>query len=115
MAEDANIREREEERAHALAAIDAALTGIRREGREPDEWEIVDLAGAIASVSRGLYRLAAVQADRALTPIAQRSPAPVQRDKSLEHCNLELLYHALDYVRTEPVMPFPIFGKIEFR
>lgn len=109
------MRERTEEKEQAILDIETAIAHVVGEGREPDDWETTDLVGAIASLSRGLYRVASIQASRALTPKAKRTPLPtLPKDKHLERCDIRFLTRALDSVRQESVMPYPIFGEIRF-
>jgi hypothetical protein len=107
--------EREQEKAEAAEAIERALTTIERQGREPDQWERAFLVQAISWLFRGGYRLAAVDAELALTPASERSRTPNLRpDPLLDRCNLGLLRQAYQETTVQPVTDFPAFGPIRF-
>jgi hypothetical protein len=103
-------RERAEEKEQAITDIDEAIARIRDQGRDVDDWECADLTEAIGCVLRGMYRAASALAYRALTPEEQRSPTV--KPQRLEGFNIDRLSKALDFVRNEPIIDYPIFGNI---
>jgi hypothetical protein len=109
-----HLRKRTEERASAVAAVEAVIEMIARD-REPDLWERVFLVQAIGALFRGIYSLAIVDAQLALTPVAERSPRPnLPTDPFFERCDLKTLRAALDEARAEPLRAHPHFGPVIF-
>jgi hypothetical protein len=112
---DDHLREREQEKARAAQAIEGAIATIERDGRDPDLWERVFLAQAIAMLFRGGYTLAAVDAQLALTPVAERSPRPhLPSEPFYDRCDLPTLKAALGEALAEPVRAFAQLGPIIF-
>jgi hypothetical protein len=68
--------------------VESILDAIAAEGRSPDDWEAHDLLAAIGFIVTRFYFAAFAYADRAMTPIDQRSlahttwtgPAPTEND-----------------------------------
>lgn len=103
------------EKSEATAAIEHALSKIASEGREPDLWEREFLRQAIDWLFRGGYRIAAVDAALALTPLNQRAPeANIQSDPLLDRCNIALLKAAFQEAAAQPLADFTTFGPIIF-
>ena len=95
--------EREQERAEAVAAIEYALVTIEGQHREPDQWERAFLVQAVSWLFRGGYRLAAVDAELALTPPSERSRASNLRpDPLLDRCTVSLLRQAYQEAAAQP-------------
>ncbi len=98
--------------ADAAKVIGTALSSLEREQRKPDRWESDCLAQSINAYFRGMYRLALVEAAKALTPISQRGDeGPME---PAETFSLSALRSAFTGIRTEPVREFPHFGPIHF-
>jgi hypothetical protein len=109
------LREREQEKAQAVEAIANAIAIIEGDGRPTDLWEKVFLVQGIGMLFRGGYSLATVNAQLALTPVAERSPKPhLPSDPFYDRCDLSLLKAALEEARAEPVREFPQLGPIIF-
>jgi hypothetical protein len=70
--DEAYMSDRAEDKERATSAIAAAIAAIDGEGRKPDPWEREHLYRAIADVFHGAYRLAAADAEKALTPTGAR-------------------------------------------
>lgn len=107
-----HMQEREQQKENAITYLEQVIAGIEAERREPDAWERCCLANGIASASRGLYDLAWVDADLALTPEDKRSPT-AKLDANTY--SLAQLKDALVQVKTEPVQPFRQFGPVIYR
>lgn len=108
-----HLRDREQEKACAVEAIEGAFSAIEGSRGEPDQWERAFLVQAISWLFRGGYRLAMIDAEIAMTPPEQRSPASnLQSDAFLDRCNMSLLQEALREAVVEPVRTFPAFGPI---
>jgi len=80
--------------------IQSLLDAIRAEGREPDDWEALDLGAAIGFISCHWYHAALTSANRALAPVEQRSPVQLHRVDAPP--TAEQLQRALDYFRWMP-------------
>jgi len=107
--------DRERERTEAIEAIEHALSAIEGQRREPDQWERAFLLQAVSWLFRGGYRIAAVDADLALTPANERSRASNLRpDPVIDRCNLAVLRSAFQDAAAQPVSDFPAFGPIIF-
>jgi len=105
--------ERKQEKDRAVEAIEQALSAIEAAApREPDEWERTLLVQAVGCAFRGAYRLATVDAQLALTPPKERSPA-FQHDSSLDKFDVALLRKGLR--EAEPIKDYPEFGPVVFR
>jgi hypothetical protein len=111
---DSHLSDRTTEKNHAVASVEAALATIEGEGRQPDQWERVYLVQAIGMLFRGGYRLSAVDAELALSPLDQRSRAPIAPDPFLDRCDISLLREGLREAAAQPVSSFPAFGPIVF-
>jgi hypothetical protein len=112
---DDHHSEHEHEKGQAVEAIEQALSTIEERRREPDQWERTFLVQAISWLFRGGYRLAALDADLAMTPPSERSRASnLQPDPFLDRCNMSLLRAAFEEAAAEPVRDFPHFGPIVF-
>jgi hypothetical protein len=112
---DDHHSEREQEKRQAVDAIEQALSTIEEQGPEPDQWERTFLVQAIGALFRGGYRLAAVDAELALTPPSERSRASNLRpDPFLDRCQMSVLRAAFREAVAEPVRDFPHFGPIVF-
>lgn len=110
-----HLRERAVDKARAVAAIEETIDIIAGNDREPDLWERFYLVEAIGALFRGGYGLAVVDAELALTPVAERSPRPhLLADPLYERCNLTTLKAALGEARAEPLRAFQHFGPIVF-
>jgi len=108
--------DRQQEKNQAVAAIERALSSIEADAGDPDQWERTFLVQAVGCVFRGAYRLAAVDAELALTPPNKRSPAPnLQADPFLDKCDVALLRKGLREAEAEPVKDYPEFGPVVFR
>jgi hypothetical protein len=108
--------EREQEKTEAVEAIEHALATIEGQRREPDKWERLFLVQAIGWLFRGGYRLAAVDAELALTPVSERSRASsIRPDPFLDRCNVSLLRQAYQEAAAQPLTDFPAFGPVIFR
>lgn len=106
---------REQERTEAIEAIEYALSAVEGERREPDQWERTFLLQAVDWLFRGGYRLAAVDAELALTPPNERSRATnIQPDATLDRCNISVLRAAFRDSAAQPIRDFPAFGPIIF-
>jgi hypothetical protein len=113
--EDEHRAERQREKDEAVKAIERALSAIETDNHEPDQWERAFLVQAVSCLFRGAYRLAAVDAQLALTPPNTRSPASdLQPDTFLDRCNLSVLRAALREAVVEPVRDYPALGPIVF-
>jgi hypothetical protein len=109
------LRERKQERAQAVEAIEHAIATIERDGRDPDLWERVFLVQAIGMLFRGGYSLAAVDAQLVLTPVVERSPRPhLPSDPFYDRCTLPIVKAALAEALAEPVREFAQLGPIIF-
>lgn len=100
----------EGEKSQATTAILDAIEALEASGRELDIWERVHLAEAVASCFAGLYRLALVTSDLALTPPPERSqkyPFRFRPDEVL--FDLSGIRRALEEVTNSPARPFPVF------
>lgn len=98
--------------ADAAEGIETALSALDRAEREPDLWESGYLAQAISEYFRGMYRLAMIDADTALTPIHERGDnGPADQPKRF---SLSVLRKAFAGVQAEPIRQFPQFGPIHF-
>ena len=64
---DDHIKQREAEKADALANISLVLNRLQDERRQPNAWERVHLVYAFFAVFAGCYGLAATEARIALT------------------------------------------------
>jgi len=107
--------ERARERTEAIEAIERALSAIEGQRREPDQWERSFLLQAISWLFRGGYRIAAVDADLALTPPSERSRTPNLRpDPVIDRCDVPVLRAAFREAAAQPVSDFPAFGPIIF-
>ena len=107
--------ERERERNEAVEAIEQALSAIEGQRREPDPWERAFLLQAVSWLFRGGYRIAAVDAELALTPPNERSRASNLRpDPLIDRCNMSVLRTAFQEAAGQPVSDFPAFGPIIF-
>jgi hypothetical protein len=107
--------ERKQEMARAIAAIEHALSAVEADNGEPDRWERTFLAQAINCLYRAAYRLATVDAQLALTPPNEQSPAAdlnLPSDTFLDRCNLSVLRAALREAAAEPVRDHPTLGPI---
>lgn len=112
---DDHRSERQSEKAGAVEAIEGALTEIENHGRGPDVWERVFLIQAIGALFRGAYRLAAVDADLAMTPPNERSRRPnLQPDALVDRCDSSLLRAAFREAVAEPIRNFPALGPVVF-
>jgi hypothetical protein len=100
------------EAADASKGIELALSTLDKQRRMPDPWESSCLAHAIGAFFRGAYRLALVEASKALTPIDQRGDNGYASDGKV--FSLSELRKAFVSVQAEPVRPFPQFGPIVF-
>jgi hypothetical protein len=58
-------------------AIGAFLRRLRKEGRNPDRWEVEQTVRAMAFLAWGRYRQAIDHVGRALIPPSKRDPAAV--------------------------------------
>jgi HicB family len=101
-----------DEKVRAAEAIEAALSALESAHREPDPWESRCLAEGIGALFRGLYRLALIEAETALTPVDQRSKDGSHREGKL--FSLRELRNSFAVAEAEPVRPFPQFGPIHF-
>ena len=63
--------------AAAAMAIGAFLRRLRKEGRNPDRWEVEQTVRAMAFLALGRYRQAIDHVGRALIPPSKRDPAAV--------------------------------------
>src|SRR5215831_810520 len=102
--------ERRAEKEHAEAAILRTIEAIEREGRQPDDWEKINLIHALDDLFRGLYRLARTDAELARTPKSHRSPVPIRIDTEMDQVDLTRIRAVLDDAKLESVRP-PFFGK----
>jgi hypothetical protein len=103
--------ERMEEKRRATARIADAISTIENQDRQPDQWERVFLAQAIAALFTGAYRLAEVDAALSLTPTHQRSPFPnLPTDSIFDRCDIVLLRTAFRQAESQEVSRFPAFG-----
>ena len=109
-----DLTQRQAERDEAVAAISDAVDQIETARREPDLWERVFLAEAINATFRGLYHLAAVGADKAMTPASGRSSTARLPTDPFQSFDLAVLRQALAQVSAEPVQRFGHFGPIVF-
>jgi hypothetical protein len=108
---DVQLVERAEEKRRATARIAVAISAIEAGGRQPDLWERVFLAQAIAALFAGAYRLAEVDAALSLTPKEERSPFPnLLTDPIFDRCDIAVLRTALRQAESEDVRRFPTFG-----
>ena len=70
---------------------------------------------AISWLFRGGYRIAAVDADLALTPPNERSRASNLRpDPVIDRCNISVLRRAFQEAVAQPTSDFAAFGPIIF-
>jgi hypothetical protein len=107
--------ERVREKSDAVEAIEHTLSVIEGERREPDQWERAFLLQAVSWLFRGGYRIAAVDAELALTPENERSRASnIRPDPLLDRCDIALLRTAFQEATAQPVTDFPAFGPIIF-
>jgi len=107
------LRERATEKALACDAFEEVLLVIEAEIREPDDWERVCLADALAALSRGAYRQARMLAEKALTPVYERSN--VSRSSEFNSLSLSMLTRSFATVRAERLRASPHLGPIIFR
>jgi hypothetical protein len=104
-----------DEKDEALKYVGDVLDLLDRRGRPLDHWERVNLVTAASSLFHGAYRLAAVQANLALTPPDERGAGPaLPKDDIYMRADVAMLRQALREVEAGPVEPFPIFGPIVF-
>jgi hypothetical protein len=101
------------EKAHAVEAIEYALSAVEGKGRAPDSWEQECLVEAIGALFRGLYSLASVNAENALTPADQRCAVGLAQDR-LSQCDLPSLSRAFAIAAAEPVRQVGHLGPIIF-
>lgn len=101
-----------DEKVRGAEGIEAVLSALENAQREPDPWESSCLAEGIGALFRGLYRLALVEAEMALTPVDQRSKEG--SPKHSKRFSLRELRSAFAVAEAEPVRPFPHFGPIHF-
>jgi hypothetical protein len=113
MSSEEHRAERQQEKDQAVAVIEGALSAIEADAREPDQWERTLLVQAVGCVFRGIYRLATVDAQLALTPPKER--ATFQHDSSLDKFDVALLRKGLHEAMAEPVKDHPQFGPVVFR
>lgn len=112
---DEHRAERQREKDAALAAVEQALAAIEADSREPDQWERVFLVQAIGWLFRGAYRIAAVDAQLALTPANERSRAAnLPDDSSLNRFGVSVLRASLREAVAEPLHDHPVFGPVAF-
>lgn len=90
------------EKERAVAAIEGVFTALESEKQEPDNWEKECLAGAIRALFQCWYGLALSMAEKARTPVNQRSPACVRREE-FSHSDLVTLRQAFEEAAAEPV------------
>lgn len=108
---DTDMIERIEEKRRATARIADAISSIENQNRQPDQWERVFLAQAVAALFNGAYRLAEVDAALSMTPTDHRSPFPnLPTDPIFDRCDIALLRTALRQAESEKVRRFPAFG-----
>lgn len=89
---------RPQQRKVAEDFIEVILIAVERDERELDEWEASNLMYACGAVAAGMYSLARVAAEKALTIPAQRAPhAWPQAESAL---TLAQVLAALEAVRT---------------
>ena len=110
------LRERADEKRCCIAAIETSINVIETAHAEPDRWERYYLANAIASLSRGAYRLGAVEAQLALTPLAERAQGdPGEADNPVyARFGSASLRQALRETAAEPLRISPHLGPIKF-
>lgn len=101
------------EKAHAVGNIRSALSIMEGKGRAPDSWEQECLVEAIGALFRGLYSLASVNAEVALTPSDQRCAVGPAQDRLTQY-DLPALSRALAIAAEEPVRQTGHFGPILF-
>jgi hypothetical protein len=101
------------EKASAVEAIEYAMAAVEGQGREPDVWERECLVEAVGALFRGLYSLASVNAENALTPADRRSAFGLTED-DLAHCDMSSLARAFAIAVAEPVRPSGHLGPIVF-
>ena len=85
-----------EKKRSAEQFIEAILDAIGAEDRAPDDWEARDLGAAINYAAHRWYGAAITCANRALTPVEQRSP--VQPRNPVPPPTADDLHRALWYV-----------------
>jgi hypothetical protein len=101
------------EKAEAVRAINDALRILQRENREPDAWERQSLGTAVNATFRGAYRLAAAEADLAMTPPSMRSPEwRPSSNEVYKVCSLKNLRAALAEAEADPLRSYPHFGPV---
>ncbi|HXQ51989.1 MAG TPA: hypothetical protein VN802_12910 [Stellaceae bacterium] len=105
------LLERTAEKVASIASVEAALTAIERQRREPDPWERFHLAQAFVMIFNGIYRAAPIDVDLAMLPPAERVTT-MAIPAVFGDCTLTVLREALRAVKAEPVRPFPHVGPV---
>jgi hypothetical protein len=109
------ISDRATEKARAAERIKTALSTIELSKKEPDRWERRFLAQAIGALFRGIYSLAFIEAENALTPVDERGFVAVdETDELVQTYGLSTLRRAFVAAQAEPLRRFPHFGEIRF-
>ena len=80
--------------------IDAILTALANERREPDEWEARGLAASLGSIKGQMYRYSRSCAIRALTPPAERSALEIHEESDVP--TADQLRKELEFIRGMP-------------
>ena len=98
-----------EEKAHAIEDIAAALDLIASEQREPNRWERLHLAQAINDIVDGRYPVASVVAQKAMTPRGERSDEGVPPMAELVEFTLDHLQDLLRRAMVAETLRYPRF------
>ena len=107
------LAEKTAEKARAVEDIRSALSLVKGNGRAPDSWEQECSVEAIGALFRGLYSLALVNAQIALTPSDQRCMVGIAQDRVTQY-DVPLLSRAFAIAAAEPVRQSGHFGPILF-
>ena len=99
-----------DQKAVAFRDCKLALRLLGGEGRQLDAWELINMVSAISCLRMGVYRLASVDAELALTPPNERSPtANLTMSANDTRADRNSLWHDLRVISGEPVLKYPNF------
>ena len=101
-------KEKSLEKDQAIESIENAIQTIEKDNRKLARWETSCIVHGIQAVHSGLYRLASVEGELALTPVNERINDNRISDE-FDQYGLPLLKEALEVVKAAPIMLHPHF------
>ncbi len=102
------IATRDRDKTIACQKIEAALSALAGQQREPNEWELECLADAIEALYRGQYKFAMAKVDL----MAERPDPNYKPNRDVSKFSLASLGRDFRAVAAEPVRQRPHFGPI---